>query len=101
MKDLHELIKILGDAPDNVLDKMLAKECREFEGSDPIRFLYDLRDKVVRYGAGSQIMFTLLNPILDKHPETEEEAEKRRRVIEAEEQGLTVEQLDSKEIIEA
>lgn len=48
-----EFIAMLGDAPDSQLDYKLSKECREFKGDDPVRFLRDLQDKCAFFSGSS------------------------------------------------
>lgn len=84
---LIKFIHMLGEGSDRELDTKLAKECREFEGPDPIRFLRDLRDKCVRYGASSSFVITAIGAALSREPEeTEDQAEERRMAIELYEQ---------------
>jgi hypothetical protein len=79
---------MLGEGSDRQIDIKLAEECKDFKGSDPIRFLRDLRDKCVRYGASSGFVIRAISTILSTVPEeTEEQKEERRMAIELKEQS--------------
>jgi hypothetical protein len=82
---LREFIKMLGNFSDITLDTAYTKQCREFEGGDPIRFLRDLQDKCVRYGASSDFIVSAISVALSGHPE--ESTEERFRQIEANERA--------------
>jgi len=86
-ESMIKFIHMLGEGSDREIDTRLAKECREFEGTDPIRFLRDLRDKCVRYGASSSFVIKAISAALSTVPEeTEEQKEERRMAIELKEQ---------------
>lgn len=83
---LVQIIAEFGKAPDGQLDHSLAKECREFDGEDPVKFLRNLRDKCVRYGASSGFVIKAVSMFLTDQPEeTEDEKAARRADIEANE----------------
>lgn len=85
--DLIEIIDILSKLSDDSLDTRLTQECKDFLKSpvldlDPLRFIRDLLDKCVRYGAASGKTVSLLEEINNRFPpESEEEKEKRRQEI--------------------
>ena len=88
IEEMTKFVNMLGEGSDNDIDIALAAECREFNGPDPVRFLRDLRDKCVRYGASSAFVIKAISAMLSVEPEeTEEEKEERRLAIELKEQG--------------
>ena len=92
IEEMTKFVNMLGEGSDNEIDTALAVECKEFSGPDPARFLRDLRDKCVRYGASSAFVIKAISAMLSTVPEeTEEEKEERRLAIEFKEQGKDAE----------
>ena len=88
--ELKDLIVAFGEAPDSQIAASLAKECRDFDGDDPVRFLRDLRDKCVRYGGSSGFVVRTISLVLSDYPEETErqKAERRAQIEKAEAQIL-------------
>lgn len=84
MKNYAEFIVMFGEAPESQLDKKLSKECREFIGDDPVRFLRNLQDKCVHYGASSDFVIRAIDILLSTEIESETEKQQRRVTLEKE-----------------
>lgn len=86
MIHLKRMIAHLGQGSDRQIASSLAKECREFNGDDPVRFLRDLRDKCVRYSGSCAFVIEAISIALARFPEEteDEKAERRRQIEEAE-----------------
>ena len=83
---LHEVIGLLGDAPEGHLDKAYAAECGEFTSTrDPVLFLRNLRDKIVHTSGGSEFTVGAISAALVTFPEeTAAELALRRANLKAE-----------------
>lgn len=79
-----EFISLLGQAPKSQLDEKFSKECREFSGDDPVRFLRNLQDKCVFYSGSSGFLIQVIDHILTNEVESKKEANARREVLEKE-----------------
>jgi hypothetical protein len=76
--DYLEFISMLGKAPDSQLDKILSKECREFSGDDPVRFLRNLQDRCVYFSGSSEFVIKAIDLLLNKEIESDPEKQNRR-----------------------
>jgi hypothetical protein len=82
MSDLRDFIEAFGQAPETQMDANLAKECRDFDGDDPVRFLRDLRDKCV-FSGSSEFCVKAISIALSNEPEeTKEERDARHKALE-------------------
>lgn len=86
-RNLKEFMSILADVPDTQMDKVVidalarqSKRVTSFE--EDLEFLRNVRDCCVRYALSSDFVIVALSAVLDRHPETEEAAERRRATIE-------------------
>lgn len=79
-----DLIILLGQAPKSQLDEKFSKECREFSGDDPVRFLRNLQDKCVFCSGSSGFLIQVIDHVLANEVESKEEANTRRKALEKE-----------------
>lgn len=83
--NLPEIIETLGHFSDDVLDTKLSKACHDFDPKiqDPVVFIRNLLDLIVRYAGGSDFLVQILSVALTDAPEeSPQEMESRRAKLE-------------------